>query len=830
MPRWSPALILVLGVTGPAPAAGLLIPADPNTPPLAMLNHKVSVTVDEQVAVTRVEQTFRNATDRALEATYVFPVPRGASVNRFTLWVDGKETKGELVEADKARQVYTDVVRRLQDPGLLEYVGNDLLRVRVFPVPARGDQKVALSYTSVAAADSGLAEYVYPLKTDGKAATTLQEFSLHVTLKSRHKLQNIYSPTHAVAVKHAGGGEAHIDFERNQAALDKDFQLYYTLGDTDVGLTALTYRPVKGEDGYFLLLVSPRAELAKTQQVPRDMVFVLDTSGSMVGPKMEQARKALRFCLDNLTDKDRFAVMNFATTVNKYAEGLTAVGPEQVGRAKQWVDALQATGGTAIDAALSAALEVRSADLSRSFTVVFFTDGQPTVGEVHPENILKNVAAKNTSNTRIFTFGVGDDVNAALLDRLADGTRAVSTYVRPEEDIEVKVSGLYAKISYPVLTDLRLTASKGVTLSDMYPNRLPDLFHGGQVVVLGRYRGEGHWALTLSGKIGAAEREFVYEANFPGKTGEGKAFVADLWARRKVGYLLEQIRSNGEQKELVDEVVRLAKKHGITTPYTSYLVVPDAAAPVSGTTASAPAAPPPAPQTWYGMQAPSGGPATCPGCAPARINYAPVAAAPNMNWASPAPPPAAAQPFPAAYANRGYAAAPAAAPAAMTDGVAAGVALRGLTDTDGSITGALQTREMADACAKVRAALQAGRQADVQTGALGVEFAQQLEALRNQCRMSPTAARQAAGRTCRQAGGAWIDEGFDPKMSVVAVKALGKAYFRILELRPEMKDVFQLGGRVVWVTPSGAALVIDPASGKEELGDAEIGKLFAAKK
>ncbi|HZY85113.1 MAG TPA: VIT domain-containing protein, partial [Gemmataceae bacterium] len=272
MPRWSPVLLLVLGAAGPAPAAGLLIPTDPNTPPLAMLNHRVSVTIDEQVAVTRVEQTFRNAADRPLEATYVFPVPKGASVNRFTMWVDGKETKGELVEADKARQVYTDVVRRLQDPGLLEYVGNDLLRVRVFPVPARGDQKVALSYTSVAAADSNLAEYVYPLKTDAKAATTLQEFSLHVTMKSRHKLQNIYSPTHAIAVKHAGDREAHVNFERTQAALDKDFQLYYTLGDKDVGLTALTYRPAKGEDGYFLLLVSPRAELAKAQRVPRDMV------------------------------------------------------------------------------------------------------------------------------------------------------------------------------------------------------------------------------------------------------------------------------------------------------------------------------------------------------------------------------------------------------------------------------------------------------------------------------------------------------------------------------------------------------------------------------
>src|SRR4051812_17611622 len=169
-----------------------------------------------------------------------------------------------------------------------------------------------------------------------------------------------------------------------------------------------------------------------------------------------------------------------------------------------------------------------------------------------------------------------------MLDRLADRTRAVSAYVRPEEDIEAKVSGLYAKIRHPVLTELRLTAGKGVHLSEMYPNQLPDLFHGGQVVVLGRYHGNGHVALTLTGQVGKKTREFVYEAHFPRQTGDDKGFVEDLWARRKVGYLLDQVRTNGEKKELVEEVVMLAKRYGITTPYTSYLVVPDAPIPVAG--------------------------------------------------------------------------------------------------------------------------------------------------------------------------------------------------------------------------------------------------------
>jgi Ca-activated chloride channel family protein len=861
MSRRSLALVLVLLACGRLPAAGLLIPADKDTPPLDMVDHQVDVAIVDQVAVTRVTQTFRNHTDRPLEATYVFPVPKGASVNKFTMWVDGKEVTGEMVEAGKARQVYTDIVRRTQDPGLLEYVGNNLLRLRVFPVPAHGDQKLSVRFTSVASSDAGLVEYVYPLKTDGKASRTLEKFSLHVTLESQHAVQNVYSPTHAVKVKHHGDHKAEVVCEREQAVLDKDFQLYWTLGRKDVGLTALTYRPDSG-DGHFLLLISPRAELSRKQRVPRDMVFVLDTSGSMSGTKMEQARKALHFCLDQLAPQDRFAVMGFATAVNKFADRLApASSKEQIRQAGKWVDELEANGGTAIDEALAAALDYRSEDRDRTFTIVFFTDGLPTIGETNAETIVKKVASRHTSGTRIFTFGVGDDVNAAMLDRLAEETRAVSTYVRPAEDIEVKVSSLYGKIGHPVLTDLKLTAGEGVTLSETYPKELPDLFHGGQLVVLGRYSGNGSVALTLTGKAGKEKQEFVYEAAFPEKTKDDKAFVADLWARRKVGYLLDQIRRNGEQKELVEEVKKLAKKHGIATPYTSYLVVPDTTStpvvntptgqPV-GTTiqtiqagnqpsiitnqtagalgspgvptgsfigpgtkaldvhqitgpsthqpggwnglgyqgyqfggssalpaASAPgeaAAPPPPSLSPYMNLIRGGDPG--PSYGSGQINYALNFTTPQMQWASPT------------------AAAPPAPP---------------------SVNGN-----------QVLAALRSGRLADLQSGKLGVDLAVQLQELRQQDRLSATSSRQAAGRTCLEVGGVWIDEGFDAKMPSVVVKAQGKAYFRILERHPEVKEVFQLGNRLIWVTPSGTALMIDAGSGKEDMTDSEIDKLFVA--
>jgi Ca-activated chloride channel family protein len=869
MRRLLPVLALTLACAGSARAQGVLVPTQADVPPLAMRSHEVRVAVEDQVAVTKVVQTFRNDTDRQLEATYIFPVPKGASVRKFVMWVDGREVPGELVEADKARQIYTDIVRRTQDPGLLEYVGNNLLRVRVFPVPARGEQKLAVSFTSVAGSDAGLVEYVYPLRADAKSGGTLEKFTFDADLKAQHPVQNVYSPTHPITVTRVNDRHARVHFEGRGVVLDKDVQLYYTAASKDVGLTALLHRPVRDADGHFMLLISPRAELARTQEVPRDMVFVLDTSGSMQGRRIEQARSALKYCLKNLGPRDRFGLIQFATTINKYRDNLLPATARQIQQAQGWVDSLEATGSTNINDALLAALEMRPSDPGRCFTVVFFTDGQPTISETNPEQIVRNVMAKNTASTRIFTFGVGDDVNAVLLDQLADKTRSVSTYVRETEDIEAKVSGLYAKISHPVLTDLKLTVGADVSISEVYPPQLPDLFHGSQLVVLGRYRGHGHAAVTLSGTVGTDRKDFVYEVKFPGKTSGDKAFVEDLWARRKVGYLLDQIRTSGTNKELVDEVVRLAKKYGITTPYTSYLVAPDKPAGVAqqplnqdGMFLTSPALQSPANYHYFGpgnavgdgaqqpiqgfnsftngdngrlygdlskplptggmaggvtftttynttisngsAAAPMAAPATVPAPSSAasgtqRIQFAPTSVSPSMQWAVPAqrmfgaaPVPTAGSAYYNAHANR---------------------------PKPGDAADDEQEEEQAESPAL-----------DTHSGKLGVDLSVRLSEMRNQSQLGRAKVRQAAGRTCVNLRGVWVDDSFDPKLTVVKVKAQGAAYFRMLERQPQMREVFRLGNRIVWVTPSRTVLVIAPTDGKDTMTDDEIDALFVAKK
>jgi Ca-activated chloride channel family protein len=515
----------------------------------------------------------------------------------------------------------------------------------------------------------------------------------------------------------------------------------------------------------------------------------------MRGAKMDQARNALKLCLDHLGKGDRFAMIQFATTATRYRESLTDVGPDQLAQAKKWVDALEATGGTAINEALASTLELRSKDDSRAFTVVFFTDGQPTIGETNVDSILKNSLAKTSSNTRIFTFGVGDDVNAAMLDQLAERTRSVSTYVRPSEDIAAKAAGLYDKINHPVLANLKLTTSGSIALTDVYPPQLPDLFHAQQLVVLGRFTGQGPSALKLAGTVGSEAKEFAYDLTFPDKTGDERGFVEEIWARRKVGYMMDQIRLNGEKKELVDEVVALAKRYGITTPYTSWLIVPDTPMPVF------PPRPEPRPMPFPlpPVLAPAG-----PGGAPEPvINFlrrqehdGKDLAARRLGLES--------------EKLKEAAGKPSSSPAA-----------------DAAVREAAEKLEAFD---KARGAFSGGRHDEAKSGKLGVDLAVHMSRLRAQNRTERAAVRQAGGSRCLEVGGVWIDEKFQAKMPTLVVKALSEAYFRILELQPQMKDVYRLGNHLVWVTPSGTALVIDASDGKDKLSDEEINKLFVATK
>ncbi len=567
--------LAALVAPSPARAVGLLVPTDTSLGPLSIRSHRVEVEVHERVAETRVTQVFRNHTARQLEATYIFPVPPGASVSGFAMTVNGVRQEGQLLEAGEARRIYEGIVARLQDPGLVEYMGGNLFRARVFPIPPRGDQTVEIRFAQTLDYQSSTLHYRYPLRTTGPQAQTLEDFTLRATIHSRLPIRSVYSPTHRVDTTRRGDRQVTVGFEEGRAALDRDFDLFYTVADGDVGLSVLTHRP-PGEDGYFLMMMAPRTELTEREIVGKDILFVVDTSGSMAGEKMEHARQALRAWVERLNPDDTFNVLRFSTDVESMAETSLSASPANRARALRFINSFDASGGTAIAPALSQALAVpprRGAPR----VVVFLTDGMPTVGETSVPAIIRMVQERNQGRAQLFVFGLGDDVNTTFLDLLAQQNRGAADYARSGAEMSTLLAGFYNMIAFPVLADLAL-ALPGAEAYDIYPRDLGTLYRGGQLVVTGRYRtpGDVRVALTATVATQPEPRRFEWPVMLPARE-EGNAFIPRVWGTRKVGYLLDEIRLRGENPELRDSVIGLARRFGIVTPYTSYLVTEPAA-------------------------------------------------------------------------------------------------------------------------------------------------------------------------------------------------------------------------------------------------------------
>ena len=566
----------------------------PNVLPVKSI--QLDIKIEGQVATTHVEQVFRNDTPYTLEGTYFFPIPETASIVEFSIWENGKKLVGEVRSREEARRIYDEIVRRQRDPGLLEYAGKDLFQASIFPIPPNSDKKLELTYTQILKAESGTVSYRYPLgtgrnvwsrpmpETDNiRSNMPTQKFgtvSGKIEIVGREALRNVYSPSHNIDVKNKSERSVSVSFETKDN--DNDFQLFYGLSNDDFGMSLVTYRE-PGKNGYFLLMLSPKDNVSERELVSKDIVFVLDTSGSMADEgKMDKARTALLFGIRTLREGDRFNVINFAGEEHLMEKGLISADSAGKKRGEAFVAKLQPTGGTNINDSLIAS--IKQFDKSdRPKMLVFMTDGLPTVGETNVDKIIANLKAAKNVDVRIFPFGFGYDVNTALLDKLGAENSGISDYVQPKEDLEIKVSNFFSRVSSPVLSDLEINLG-AVQAEFTYPRKLTDLFKGMQLAIIGRYKNDSdlrNITLLLKGKSGRETRSFSYgNLDFPIRS-EDNNFLPRLWASRRVGWLIEQIRLNGETKELKDEVTELGTRYGIVTPYTSYLAT-------DGTLAAAP--------------------------------------------------------------------------------------------------------------------------------------------------------------------------------------------------------------------------------------------------
>jgi Ca-activated chloride channel family protein len=539
---------------------------------------EVGARLSDQVAQVQVSQSFVNTGSRPMEVSFVFPLPYEGAVESMTLLIDGQEHPAKLLKADEARRMYEEIVRRNRDPALLEWMGTGLFKTSVFPVPAGAKRTVTLRYAQLCRKTEGLTDFLFPLSTAKYTSQAVEKISFRVTIESTQDIKNVYSPTHTIEIKRPDERHATITYSTKNDVPTSDFRLLYDVGKGKLSTRVVSYRPKADDDGYFLLLASPQIKAPDEKRPHKTVVFVIDRSGSMSGKKIEQVRAAAKFILDNLREGDLFNVIAFDNQVEAFRPELQRYNEETRKAARGFVEGVYAGGSTDIDAALRMAL-AQLQDPNQPNYVIFLTDGLPTAGETNEMKIVEKSKEANKVGARIFSFGVGYDVNGRLLDRLVRDSFGQSQYVRPDEDIEERVSRLYAQIEAPVMTKVQLDIAldarndDGVKLINrVYPKGTFDLFAGDQLVVVGRYKKPGTAKVSVCGKVGTHEQKFDFPAELTAKSGdESCGFVEKLWAVRRVGEIIDEIDLHGKNQELIQELVELATQHGILTPYTSFL-------------------------------------------------------------------------------------------------------------------------------------------------------------------------------------------------------------------------------------------------------------------
>lgn len=547
-----------------------LVPPPPSSAP-QLVSEEVTARIFGASAETRVTFVFQSQHPRPEEAELVIPLPDETVVSNLRLTINDELVQAEVLDPSKARSIYEGIVRRQRDPALLEHIGHGCIRARIYPVSKGHDATVELTYLSTLRTVSGHREYVYPLRRLARRGDPLaHSVVMTIELETQQRLTALTSPTHDFLIRRDGERKATLSYESGDGTTAADVRLLFAEADTELGMSLLSTRSGNAA-GTFLATLTPTMH-PTTDPLPRDVVFVIDTSGSMRhAGKIDQARTALNHCIDALQPQDRFEVITFSDLAKEMLRGLQPVSEPSKEKAHWEVDRLVANGSTNFGEAMEKALRLQEEPSERSFHVFVLTDGRPTVGEKTLEDILDLVKKRARGSLRLFVFGVGYDVNAQLLDTLVERHGGEREYVLPNESIESKVTGLFAKVAEPFLHDVRFTID-GVETHDVYPPRVGDLYHGSSVTVTGRYEGGGSVYVRVHGKRGERDVTYVLEHVLEDQS-SSLAFLPTLWAWRKIGFLMDQIRLNGEERELVDEVKRLGLEHGLVTPYTAALAV-----------------------------------------------------------------------------------------------------------------------------------------------------------------------------------------------------------------------------------------------------------------
>ncbi len=545
----------------------------------------VLIDIIEGTATTTIEIRLHNRTNSRQEAELIVPVPDGAVVRGFAYDGPGGEITAEVLPKDKAKEIYRRLVSKIRDPALVEFIGYNLIRSSVFPVEAHGKQKIRLTYEHLLDVDGNRADYILP-RTE--ALEYAVPWKIKANIRAKRSISTVYSASHKVEVTRISEKHMKVNISTEAVKEPGPFRLSYLLQENGVTASMFAYPDKKVGGGYFLLLGGLPAETLKAGDQPaikRELTLVIDRSGSMRNEKIEQVKEAALQIISGLNKTETFNVCIYNNTVQWFSKKPVLKTPENAEAARKYIEGITATGGTNIYGALEETLAQEPTDGALAI-VLFLTDGLPTVGNTSEVAIRELAIKSNPHKRRVFTFGVGFDVNAPLLEKIALATRAKAEFVLPKEDVEVKIGRVFKKLTGPVLADaiLEVVNADGEPAlgrtRDIMPEKLPDMFEGDQLVLLGQYVGSEPVTFKISGNYLGKKRTFKFSFDFD-KTTIKNGFVPRLWASRKIAQMIDTVREMGAEpgsssndpkvKELVDEIVRLSIEFGILTEYTAFL-------------------------------------------------------------------------------------------------------------------------------------------------------------------------------------------------------------------------------------------------------------------
>jgi Ca-activated chloride channel homolog len=542
---------------------------------------KVGATVDiqEQIAVTHVDQTFYNEMNNSVEAIYIFPLPEDATITELVYWVNGVKFVAAIKERAEAIREYNEKLRQWMDPALLESLGNNLFRLSIVPIDPLTQVRTEITYVEPLKYDMGTVQYRFQLNTLGLSSKALQTVSINLEAQSKNAYTKFYSPSHgnssAALLTKISDNHYKFFYGDENFYPDKDLEINFETNRNQIDYKILTYTPSQhdsmGDNSFFALWITPPDEIENEKVLPKDIVFTADISSSMEGERIEQLKEALDNFIMLLNPKDRFNIVTFGTFVTKFKHNLVPANENNITEAKNFILGLFALGMTNIDEALKVSFQQSFADSTLN-NLIFLTDGYPTWGEQNQDSILARVLRYNKNDVRLFTFGVGDDVSRSLLGSLAAQNHGYAKFITANDSIALVVNDHFNKISKPVLSNIQIDYG-GLQMWDNYPKATSDLFWGSQLLQVGLYKNSGTFNITLKGKLIKDSVSYVQTVNFSDTVG-GHRFVPRLWAKSKIDYILRYIEAYGESEELVNQITDLSLRFQILTPYTAMYVDP----------------------------------------------------------------------------------------------------------------------------------------------------------------------------------------------------------------------------------------------------------------